>query len=104
ALVRNIGEVNRAAQLGGLRIERQLEPCAELHRAQYAQAVFDEGAVINSLKQMILQIRAAAEWINRFIRQRIVEDRVDSKIAATRSLFEGHRRVALDQEASMALA
>src|SRR6185295_9059025 len=102
--MRNVREVNRAAKLGGLNIERQLKPCRELHRAQHPQAVFDECARVNSLQQAILQIPAAADWIDRIIRQRIVKNRVDCEVAPTRGIFEGHRRIALDQKASMTLA
>jgi len=73
-----------------------------LNGAQHPQAVVAEGPRVDGAQHTAVQIGAAADRIDVFLRQRIPGDSVDGEVAAPRGLIDRHRRVAMHIEALVA--
>ena len=92
-----------AAELGRLRIERELESRGELHRAQDAQAVVAERRRIDGAQHARLAGPPRPSNGSSYVAgQRIPRDRVDGEIAPPRSLLDRQPRIARHREAAMA--
>src|SRR5213078_2712626 len=75
ALGGQIVERHRAAQLARLGVERELEPCRKLQRAQRSQAVVGKRRRVDDAEDTPLDVAAAVERIDVLLSQRVPENR-----------------------------
>src|SRR5262245_64614473 len=89
-----IGKVNRSTYGDRRRINRVFEARGELHRAQNPQAVLDESVLIDDADDAARYVFPPTVRIEDFVRERVVNHRVDCEIAAARGLLETRHRSA----------
>ncbi len=104
ALVRQIVERDRAAERGGVGINRQRESRGELQGAQDTQAVVTKRRGIDHAQASGREVVTAVKRIDDVTGERVVRDRVDREVAAPRGLGERQRRIAFDAEAFVSAA
>ena len=61
-------------------------------------------SVRNRAQDLLLKIIAAMERIENLLRQRILQNRINRKVAPSRRFFERHRRIAFDEKPAMSAA
>ena len=99
-----IREVDLAAEGDRRLVDLELEARGELHGAEHAQAVLDEGPRVDHADQPPRQVGAPAVRVEVLPGERVVHDRVDREVAPPRRLLGAHPRVAGDDEAAVAAA
>ena len=89
-----------AAQRRGLRREREIEARRELHPAQHAQRVLDEGRA-GVAQRAPREVALPVVRIDEVAGERIERDGVEREVAARRGLRVAERRIRRDGEAAM---
>ncbi len=92
-----------AALLRGCGIDGQIEAAGELHASQDAQRIFAK-RIAGGAQHAIFQIFAAAEEIEKFIRDGIEGHRVDREIAAAGGFLGRDLRIERREEIAMRAA
>ncbi len=85
-------------------VHPQREASGELQAPEHTEAVVRKRRGVHHSQDARVEVAPAAERVVPLARQGIDEHRVDGEIAAAAGLVDGHERVALDLEPSMAAA
>jgi hypothetical protein len=84
-----------------VRVNLQIEPCRELQGPQHAEAVVTERGSIDDAQAPGLEVFAAAERVQDFVRQRVTRNRIDREVAPPGRVGDRQRRIAVHREALM---